>query len=288
MYGSFIFSFEAILHGARCGRDSPRSSPSVRPSSRRFWMLTLGPPPAQIPAYGTTAPGFCLGSNAQRRDRAVCPLSPLHIHGRAHSARWSGTVSGARFARPCPPWPSSFPPRPPQPASPRPCSSASQVLRACPTSPVRASSALSYALPNAARRAVRGEQTGELPRPALESSARARGLGPRRVQRCLAITASPVLLSASRNSVDTPVVLISRLKTLPRRAPVNASPGRCRLERMTRGHRGSLLLRSKALSSSLSSRFFHGALRAQRNPMMSLRFVGWTSWRMAARRLVAT
>jgi hypothetical protein len=53
---------------------------------------------------------------------------------------WSGTVSGTRFAGACSPWPVPFPPSPPPPVA-RLGSETSAVLRNCPTSCTRASSA---------------------------------------------------------------------------------------------------------------------------------------------------
>ena len=49
------------------------------------------------------------------------------------------------------------------------------------------------------------------------------GLRLRRVRRVLALTPPPVLPSAMRNDVGTPVAIISQLNTLPACAPVNAS-----------------------------------------------------------------
>jgi hypothetical protein len=55
------------------------------------------------------------------------------------------------------------------------------------------------------------------------------GLRLRRVQRALAMTHPPVLPSAMRNDVGTPVAIISQLNTLPACAPVNASMAASRL-----------------------------------------------------------
>ena len=59
-------------------------------------------------------------------------------------------------------------------------------------------------LPDAAHGAIHRERLADLPVLAQEDSARARGLRPRRVARCLAFSASFVLPSASVNSVGTP------------------------------------------------------------------------------------
>ena len=55
------------------------------------------------------------------------------------------------------------------------------------------------------------------------------GLRLRRVLRVLALTHPPVLPSAMRNGVGTPVAIISQLNTLPACAPVNASIAASRL-----------------------------------------------------------
>ena len=51
----------------------------------------------------------------------------------------------------------------------------------------------------------------------------------RRVRRMLAMTHQPVLPSAMRNDVGTPVAIISQLNTLPACTPVNASMAALRL-----------------------------------------------------------
>ena len=55
------------------------------------------------------------------------------------------------------------------------------------------------------------------------------GLRLRRVRRMLAMTHLPVLPSAMRNDVGTPVAIISQLNTLPACTPVNASMAASRL-----------------------------------------------------------
>ena len=55
------------------------------------------------------------------------------------------------------------------------------------------------------------------------------GLRLRRVRRVLALTPPPVLPSAMRNDVGTPVAIISQLNTRPACAPVNASMAASRL-----------------------------------------------------------
>ena len=83
---------------------------------------------------------------------------------------------------------------------------------------------LAMGLPDASRRPISGGRPGDLPVLAQEDSARARGLRPRRVNRHLALSVSVVQPSASSDNVGTLKSVISRLDTLPMRAPVNASP----------------------------------------------------------------
>ena len=173
----------------------------------------VGPPPAQIRAGAISALGSCLGFWRQT-------VLPLAAHVRAHWTRWSGSESGARFARPCSPWPGSFPPPPPRPAQARLCSAISSVLRARLTSPGRASSASgSWPFRRGPTHNHAG-RPGDLPVLAQRGSVRARGLRPRRAARLLAFSATSVLPSTSDNSVGALERLISRLNTRPARAPV--------------------------------------------------------------------
>ena len=168
-------------------------------ASRRGRDGPLGPPPAQIPAGGTTAVGSCLGFWRQTAHRAL-----LGAHGPAHWAHHvSGSVSGVRFAGPCSPWPGPFPPPPPPPVS-RTCSAASSVLRACPTSPIRASSARGLRPFRCGPMLHCVGQSRDLPVLAQEGSARARGLGPRGVDLHLAMTVQSMWPSASLDGVGTP------------------------------------------------------------------------------------
>ena len=83
----------------RCGRDDP-----------------YGPPPAQIPACGTTALGSCLRSDAQSLFRigvAPCPCWLLAVSASALVAGFPGAVPGAWFADADSLWPDPFPPSPP-------------------------------------------------------------------------------------------------------------------------------------------------------------------------------
>ena len=67
-------------------------------------------PPRTDPACGTTAPGSCLGSDAQ------APKMPA-VRGKAPVTGDPGTGSGSCFALPRSPWPAPFPP--PSPPVPR-------------------------------------------------------------------------------------------------------------------------------------------------------------------------
>ena len=71
--------------------------------------------------------------------------------------------------------PGYVPPSPPPPVA-RLCSKTSQVLRACPTSRARSSSAYVLGLPDASRGAIRHGRAQDLPVPDRGASVRARGL----------------------------------------------------------------------------------------------------------------
>jgi hypothetical protein len=87
------------------------------------------------------------------------------------------------------------------------------------------------------------------------------GLRLRRVLRILAITYPPVLPSAMRNDVGTPVAIISQLNTLPARAPVNASMAASRLA--THDSRSGRFAKPFLYDSSIhhSTPVYPGALR---------------------------
>ena len=136
------------------GRDDPFGSPG----------------PTQIPASGSTALGLTSGNHAQSlllpavsvhsaqvlgfdvgavswlcpRFPAWCPFRVLHIDSSP------GSVSGTCFARTNSLWPGRLaPPSPPTAAHRRLCSSASQLLSACPTSRLRASLSCSFRIHSA-------------------------------------------------------------------------------------------------------------------------------------------
>jgi len=185
---------------------------------------------------------------------SACSWLLLDAHGRAHWARESGSVSGARFARPCSPWPDPFPPPIPQ-LSCSLCSSASLVLWVCPTALPRASPVDGHwpyrrVPPRYLRRATQGSPGSRARsfrtcdgsptargRPeARDVAFRSCGLPPR-------LTASAPRSVWFRGSIPCPCVPLSMLRRRSREQL-----------RMTRGHRGSLALRCEALSSSTSCR----------------------------------
>ena len=101
-----------------------------------------------------------------------------------------------------------------------------------------------------------GGRARNLPVLAHGDSAHARGLRPRGVRQQLAITLQAMLPSASVNSVGTPVKGISRLNNPACTYPLSTLRRRPHeRRRMTRGHRGSLLLRRRALPSPSPCRF---------------------------------
>ena len=191
-----------------------------------------------------------------------------------------GSASGARYARPRFPRPAPFPPPPPPPPQ-RACSAASQVLRGCPTSHGRSSRAYRLSVPLAARyppichpRTIQdgASPTGtgdrgisRFPRP--ETCVHAPGLRPRGVRRPLAITRPATLPSASIHGVGTPEPLgghdfAAQYPSLP--VPLSTLHRRPHeRRRMTRGHRGSLVLRCRAFSSPSPSRFIPAFLTVQ-------------------------
>ncbi len=122
-----------------------------------------------------------------------------------------------------------FPPSPPLPV-PRHCSATSQVLRSCPTSHVRSSSAYVLHLPDTVCTSLLCRQTWDLPVPVQDGSVHAWGLRLRRVPARLALAAHPVLPSAYFESVGTLKYLLltqqgrfSQLNTQPAHSSVNAS-----------------------------------------------------------------
>lgn len=88
------------------------------------------------------------------------------------------------------------------------------------------------------------------------------GLRLRRVRRMLAMTHPPVLPSAMRNDVGTPVAIISQLNTLPACAPVNASMAASRLA--THDSRSGWSAKPFLYDSSIhySTPVYPGALRS--------------------------
>ena len=95
----------------------------------------------------------------------------------------------------------------------------------------------------------------DLPVLAHGDSAHARVLRPRGVRRQLAITLPAMLPSAYADNVGTPMTMISRLNSPACTYPCQRFARPRGRRRMTRGHRGSLLLRCRALSSPSPCRF---------------------------------
>jgi hypothetical protein len=98
---------------------------------------------------------------------------------------------------------SPLPSTPPWPSQAQPRSAASSVLRNCPTSRLRASSACVLGLSDAVCDFLSHRRTRDLPVSAQGACVHAQGLRPRRVQKRLALTTLPVLPSASFNGVGT-------------------------------------------------------------------------------------
>ena len=146
--------------------------------------------------------GLNVGSSPWRFRRfpAACPFGVLHIDSSP------GSVSGTCFADTICPWPDPFPLPAPQTATHRdPCSRASSVLWACPTSHVRASPPCSLGIHGADLAAILRGQTWDLPVPVRRVSVHAWGLRPRGVRTHLAITMRQVVPSAHGNNVGTPI-----------------------------------------------------------------------------------
>ena len=205
-------------------------------------LVAVGMPVARHPPHGSVReelPHTALASGhndkAQRSPRV--PAQALFTHS-------PGSASGMRFAQASSPWPASFPPPPPQPA---PCSKASLVLRSCPTSHGRSSSACVLGLPDAASKITGGNHgISRFPRGAspyvLGVSDRA---GSEQISRYRSVPYCLPLVVQRRHpelgglhgSIPGPHVPLSTLQ--PRHY--------CR-RRMTRGQCGSLCLHRMTLS----------------------------------------
>ena len=144
------------VHPARRARPVAPRVHAARAGPRR-----LPPDPARRPSHVTlSTPGAAFGLIAQyaARSRSTSTWCSSAVNRASLSLRaTSRTRSSAlgaparhcvrdAFCWPCSPWPGAFPPPPPQPPT-RPCSTASQVLRAHLTSRVRASQAYRLSVP---------------------------------------------------------------------------------------------------------------------------------------------
>jgi len=155
---------------------------------------------------------------------ASYPSLPPDVPAQVHLARTSsGPVSGARFAQAGSPWPTPFPPSPPQLLA-EPCSETSQVIWGCPTSHGRPSWACVLGLPHAAswtpsQKATVGSPDSR-PRCFRTCTGSSTAQGPCASR---AIDAHDIAFRYV-HSVGTLEYHISRLNTRPARTPVNASP----------------------------------------------------------------
>ncbi len=174
------------------------------------------------------------------------------VPARAHCARCPGSGSGARFARAGCLWPGPFPPSPPPPVA-RPCSATSQVLRTCPTSLVRTSSAYVDRLPDTARCSRRnkgspGSRAGCLRTCAGSLTARGRStsrdIDALRVAFRFSLQRRHPRGRFFRGSIPGPHVPLSTLQRCP-----------CEQLRVTRGRCGSLRLHRMKLSFTTPRRF---------------------------------
>jgi hypothetical protein len=136
--------------------------------------------------------------------------------------RLPGSASWLCFAAPHSPWPRPFAPRAPQQPRP-PCSLASALLRAGPTSPSGSSSATASGLPDNVPATTDGDGDGDLPVPEQKASAHARvydDAGPACVLR---YRHRAVLPSVGRKT-SAPRTCLMPLNTSPAHSPVNAAP----------------------------------------------------------------
>ena len=105
---------------------------------------------AHDPLHGSGRAELPHPALASGDDAVVAHYLPPHVPAPAHCARRSGAASGTRFADAGSPWPVPFPPPPPPPPRGRLCSETSAVLRNCPTSHARSSSAYVLDFPDTA------------------------------------------------------------------------------------------------------------------------------------------
>ena len=193
----------------------------------------------------------------QQRGEPLLPIPflLLAVPAPAPATRRPGSVSGARSAGASSPWPGRFPPLLRRPVAQL-CSAASSVLRACPTSRARSSSAcVSWTSRCGPPRHAADGRTRDLPVLARDVSVHARGLRPRGVRVALALATHRVWPSASGYSVGTPDATVFAAQY-----PACTSP--CQrftpsLRRLTHdsGPCGSLLLHRTTLSFATPHRF---------------------------------
>ena len=190
------------------------SSNQLLVSKRGFWVeecrrrlsakatpaVGVGITVARDPLHGSGRaelphPALASGNDAQAVQLPDVPAP-------AHCARRFGAVSETRFAGADSPWPVPFPPSPPPPVA-RLCSQTSQVLRNCPTSCARSSSACVLRLPDAACGSISRRRTQDLPVLEQGVSVHAQGLRPREARPHLAISMRSVWPSATSHGVGS-------------------------------------------------------------------------------------
>jgi hypothetical protein len=203
---------------------------------------------AHDPLHGSGRAELPHPALASGDDAEAAHSFPPRVPAPAHCARRSGSRSGTRFAAAGSPWPVPFPPPPPPPPYGRLCSETSAVLRNCPTSHVRSSSAYVLDFPDTA---CHLPQAVPWDLPVLEQD----------VSPCMHRVYDLARPNASRASDASAIAfrLIPRRRLLEERLFRGSIPGlhgplstlRLLLTqgyRMTRGRRGSLLLHRVAFS----------------------------------------
>ena len=217
---------------ASAGRRDPGGSP---PGPRRSAATSRHrcPPPRPASTRSTPAQPLDVIDVVQQRGEPLFPVPscclsyPLERAGRTVPALSPGPLRSGEF-----PLASSLPSIA-SAAVPRLCSAASPVLRSCPTSRARSSSACVLRLPDAACGPRRRRRPRDLPVPVRGASV-VHGVsdraGSRRASRW---RCTPMWPSAYLHGVGTPECalragMISRLNTRPARSPVNASPSSLR------------------------------------------------------------
>ena len=175
---------------------------------------------AHDPLHGSGRAGLPHPALASGDDAVVAHYLPPHVPAPAHCARRSGAASGTRFAGAGSPWPVPFPPPPPPPPRGRLCSETSAVLRHCPTSHARSSSAYVLDFPDTACRSICRRRYHGTSRFSNKMSFRAcAGSMTARDRLHLALAMQPLLPSASSHGVG-----FSKLHSFAARYPACTNP----------------------------------------------------------------